>query len=73
MRGQNSTGERTDEDLIVKWKNDKHKRFADKTAKYLTNRDELLNADMSKVDFVLGNLSLYASRAFAMVGHVFFL
>ncbi|VVC29116.1 Alkaline-phosphatase-like, core domain,Alkaline phosphatase-like, alpha/beta/alpha,Alkaline [Cinara cedri] len=54
MRGQNSTGERSDEDLIVKWKNDKQNRFAGKTAKYLTNKDELLNTDMSKVDFVLG-------------------
>lgn len=61
MRGQNSTGERADEDLIAKWKNDKHKRFAGKTAKYVTNRDELLNADMSKVDFVLGNSVLHAS------------
>lgn len=54
----NSTGKRSDEDLITKWKNDKQKRFAGKTAKYITNREELLNTDMSKVDFVLGKSSI---------------
>lgn len=52
--GVNSTGERHDEDLIENWKNDKKTRFGDKTAKYLTTRQELLETDMSKTDFVLG-------------------
>ena len=50
----NSTGKRHDEDLIQNWKNDKKTRFGDKVAKYVTTREELLNTDMSKTDFVLG-------------------
>ncbi|XP_022175105.1 membrane-bound alkaline phosphatase-like [Myzus persicae] len=50
----NSTGKRRDEDLIQKWKSDKETRFADKIAKYVTTRQELLETDMSKTDFVLG-------------------
>lgn len=55
MSGNNSTGQRADEDLILKWRNDKQDRFAGKTAKYLTDRDQLMDADVSKIDFVLGN------------------
>lgn len=55
----NSTGKRSDEDLIDYWKNDKLTRFGNGTVtSYLTNRDELMNADMSEVDFVLGKRSL---------------
>lgn len=54
MKGVNSTGMRLDEDLIEKWKNDKRDRFGGKNAKYVTNREELLNANMTEVDFVLG-------------------
>ncbi|XP_026808453.1 membrane-bound alkaline phosphatase-like [Rhopalosiphum maidis] len=50
----NSTGKRNDEDLVLNWKNDKKTRFADKVAKYITNREELMKTDMSKTDFVLG-------------------
>lgn len=53
-QGVNSTGKRHDEDLIQNWKNDKKTRFGDKIAKYVTNRQELLETDMSKTDFVLG-------------------
>jgi len=55
MKGDNSTGKRSDEDLVLNWKNDKKTRFGDKIAKYVTNREELINTDMSKTDFVLGN------------------
>lgn len=55
MKGENSTGKRLDEDLIVNWKNDKQTRFVNKTAKYVKNKTELMNMDMSKVDFVFGN------------------
>lgn len=54
MQSNNSSGNRSDEDLILNWKNDKQNRFNNKTAKYITNRNELINTDMSKVDFVLG-------------------
>lgn len=54
MSGANSTGKRSDEDLVANWKNDKANRFADKTAAYVTNARELMDTDMSKVDFVLG-------------------
>lgn len=56
MKGNNSIGERSDEDLVLNWTNDKKNRFGGKTAKYITNRDQLLSTDMSKVDFVLGNV-----------------
>lgn len=56
-QGVNSTGKRSDEDLIAKWKNDKLTRFGNETVtSYLTNRDELMKADMSEVDFVLGKV-----------------
>jgi len=58
-KGDNSTGKRHDEDLIQKWKNDKKTRFSDKIAKYVTTRQELLEMDMSKTDFVLGNGKLF--------------
>lgn len=54
MKGVNSTGKRSDEDLVANWRKDKLNRFADKTAAYVTNAQELKDADMSKVDFVLG-------------------
>ncbi|XP_025202610.1 membrane-bound alkaline phosphatase-like [Melanaphis sacchari] len=50
----NSTGKRHDEDLVLKWKNDKKTRFGDKIAKYITTREELMKTDMSQTDFVLG-------------------
>jgi len=57
MKSANTTGERLDEDLVLKWQNDKQKRFNDKSAKYVKNREELLNTDTSRVDFILGNCS----------------
>lgn len=55
MKRTNSTGKRLDEDLVKNWMNDKQTRFNDKTAKYVTNKKELMSTDMSNVDFVLGN------------------
>lgn len=54
LRGINSTGERSDEDLVLNWKQDKRNRFANMTAEYVTNREELMQTDLAKVDFVLG-------------------
>jgi len=59
LRGINSTGDRSDEDLVLNWKQDKKNRFANKTAKYVTNREELLQTDMTKVDFVLGKYNYF--------------
>lgn len=61
MQGANSNGERSDEDLIVNWQNDKRKRFSDKVAKYLTNKEELMKTDMEKVDYVLGKGSFIST------------
>jgi len=58
-KGENSTGKRHDEDLIQNWKNDKKTRFSDQIAKYITTRQELLETDMSKTDFVLGKEKLF--------------
>jgi len=55
----NSTGIRSDEDLVISWKNDKQTRFSDKISKYLTTRDELVKTDMSKTDFVLGKIKYF--------------
>jgi len=59
MQGVNSTGIRSDEDLIISWKNDKQTRFSDKISKYVTTRDELAKTDMTKTDFVLGKNNLF--------------
>lgn len=58
-KGENSTGKRSDEDLIIKWKNDKQNRFSGKSAKYVTNKEELMNTNMLEVDFVLGINTIY--------------
>lgn len=58
-QGVNSTGIRSDEDLVISWKNDKITRFGDKISKYVTNRDELVKTDMTKTDFVLGENNLF--------------
>ncbi|XP_050431793.1 membrane-bound alkaline phosphatase-like [Adelges cooleyi] len=54
MKKVNTTNERLSEDLVVRWQNDKEERFKGKTAKYMTNRGELLSADVSKIDYLLG-------------------
>lgn len=54
----NFTGMRSDEDLILNWKKDKENRFSGKGAKYVTNKEELMNTSMSEVDFVLGEYTV---------------
>lgn len=61
-KGDNSTGKRSDEDLIIKWKNDKQNRFSGKNAKYVTNKEELMNTNMLEVDFVLGINTIYIGK-----------
>lgn len=52
--GDNSTGKRLDENLIDAWKTDKQKRFSGQAAQYVKNREELMNANTSEVDYLLG-------------------
>lgn len=55
---KNSTdpkGSRTDVDLVKLWKEDKAKRFRnDNNATYVENREQLMNVDPSKTDYLLG-------------------
>jgi len=50
----NHTGSRMDVDLVKLWQEDKIKRFGDGKAAYVENRDQLLNVDPSKTDYLLG-------------------
>lgn len=50
----NKKGLRTDLDLVELWKEDKTKRFGSDKAAYVENRDQLLNVDPSKTDYLLG-------------------
>lgn len=50
----NKKGLRTDFDLVELWKGDKTKRFGSDKAAYVENRDQLLNVDPSKTDYLLG-------------------
>lgn len=43
-----------DMDLVKLWKEDKAARFGIDKAAYVENRDELLNVDPSKTDYLLG-------------------
>ncbi|XP_050431790.1 alkaline phosphatase, tissue-nonspecific isozyme-like [Adelges cooleyi] len=47
-------GSRSDVDLVQMWKNDKTNRFMGSSAKYIEDRDSLLNIDPSKTDYLLG-------------------
>lgn len=47
-------GFRIDMDLVKLWKEDKTKRFGNDKAAYVENRDQLLNVDPSKTDYLLG-------------------
>lgn len=49
-------GSRMDMDLVKFWKDDKTNRFGKDKAIYVENRDQLLNVDSSKVDYLLGKL-----------------
>lgn len=50
----NNNGSRMDMDLVKLWKEDKAARFGIDKAAYVENRDELLNVDPSKTDYLLG-------------------
>lgn len=41
-------------DLVELWKEDKTKRFGENKAVYVDNREQLLNVDPSKTDYLLG-------------------
>lgn len=43
-------------DLLELWKKDKTERFGRDKAAYVENRDQLLNVDPSKTDYLLGKL-----------------
>lgn len=47
-------GSRMDMDLVEFWKNDKAKRFGNDKSAYVENREQLLNVDPSKTDYLLG-------------------
>lgn len=50
-----SGGQRADgENLVQVWSADKRQRFGNANAVYVTDRKQLMDTDMSKVDFVLG-------------------
>lgn len=45
-------------DLVKLWKEDKTKRFGNGKAAYVENRDQLLNVDPSKTDYLLGKQTI---------------
>lgn len=58
---QNNTdqkGVRMDVDLVKLWKEDKARRFRNGNATYIENREQLLNVDATKTDYLLGKLQI---------------
>jgi len=47
-------GSRRDMDLVEFWKKDKTERFGNDKSAYVENREQLLNVDPSKTDYLLG-------------------
>lgn len=47
-------GSRMDMDLVEFWKKDKAERFGKDKSAYVENREQLLNVDPSKTDYLLG-------------------
>nr|UXP86334.1 membrane-bound alkaline phosphatase isoform X1 [Megoura viciae] len=47
-------GSRKDMDLVEFWKKDKAERFGNDKSAYVENREQLLNVDPSKTDYLLG-------------------
>ncbi|XP_008186655.1 membrane-bound alkaline phosphatase isoform X2 [Acyrthosiphon pisum] len=47
-------GSRRDMDLVEFWKKDKAERFGNDKSAYVENREQLLNVDPSKTDYLLG-------------------
>lgn len=54
LNDTNKKGSRNDMDLVKLWKEDKEKRFGKNKAVYVENRNDLLNVDTSKTDYLLG-------------------
>lgn len=54
LNGTSNNGSRMDMDLVNLWKEDKATRFGNDKAAYVENRDQLLNVDPSKTDYLLG-------------------
>lgn len=55
LNDTNRKGSRKDVDLLKLWKEDKAQRFGSDKAAYVENRDQLLNVDPSKTDYLLGS------------------
>lgn len=54
LNDTNQNGKRMDVDLVRLWKEDKAKRFGNGKASYVENRQQLLNVDPKKTEFLLG-------------------
>lgn len=54
LNNTEQNGSRMDMDLIKFWKDDKAQRFGSDNATYVENRDQLLNVDSSKTDYLMG-------------------
>jgi alkaline phosphatase len=59
LNDTNQKGSRMDMDLVEFWKKDKAKRFGNDKSAYVEDREQLLNVDPSKTDYLLG---LFESR-----------
>lgn len=57
-------GYRMDVDLVQLWKEDKAKRFGNGKASYVENRDQLLNVDASKTEYLLGKRTWVTNSIF---------
>ncbi|XP_022175136.1 membrane-bound alkaline phosphatase-like [Myzus persicae] len=54
LNDTNQKGSRMDMDLVEFWKKDKTERFGNDKSAYVENREQLLNVDPSKTDYLLG-------------------
>ncbi|XP_060854441.1 alkaline phosphatase-like [Rhopalosiphum padi] len=54
LNNTDHNGSRSDMDLVQFWKKDKAKRFGNDKSAYVENREQLLNVDPSKTDYLLG-------------------
>lgn len=54
LNDTNQNGKRMDVDLVRLWKEDKAKRFGNGKASYVENRQQLLNVNPKKTEFLLG-------------------
>lgn len=54
LNNTDKKGSRRDMDLVEFWKKDKAERFGNDKSEYVENREQLLNVDPSKTDYLLG-------------------